>query len=147
MCHFIIRCTSWFSVVSMFSTVGTRNSELLLEQFCVSLVHVGHSTATWIVTSQYSHSHVENVLYYFLCVVCVFFPRAPDYLLLTIYTQCVILFLLSIYLCVDDHVLPASVHQSNFGNNQNKECFFNSRRVTQIQERKTSRSFEVYITS
>merc|ERR1712032_1254624 len=36
---------------------------------------------------------------------------------------------------------------NNFDNNQNKEFFFNSRRVTQIQERKTSRSFEVYITS
>merc|ERR1719201_1087764 len=41
---------------------------------------------------------------------------------------------------------PNPNKNSNFGNNENKEWFFNSGRVTQIQE-KTSRSFEVYITS
>merc|ERR1719472_615489 len=39
----------------------------------------------------------------------------------------------------------AKFPRNNFGNKQNKECFFNSGRVAQIQEKKASRSFEVYI--
>ena len=86
----------------------------------------------------------ECVILFLVC--CAFsVPRAPDYVLLTLYTQCVIPFLLSIYSCVDDHVFPASVHQSNFGNSQNKESFS----IVDVSHRskKASRSFEVYITS
>ena len=145
MCHFIIRCTSWFSVVSMFSTVGTRNSELLLEQFCVSLVHVGHSTATWIVTSQYSHSHVENVLYYFLCVVCFLF-RAHLTTYYSHYTHNV----LHSFFCRYIHVL--TIMFSLFLFIQVISATTKTRNLFSIvdvshRSKKASRSFEVYITS